>query len=192
MEDDERTALLDLDGTVADYDLVLAREMRRLESPQERPYDTRERKVPPYVEARRELIKSKPGFWRSLPRLDLGFDVVNCLTEVGFSIMVLTKGSETISLAWKEKYEWCQEHLPFAAVTVTQENGKSLVYGRVLVDDHPGFYIPWLAHRPRGLVIAVAQPWNEDASTLDPRIIRYDGTNLLRVREAILRAYSRS
>ena len=48
---------------------------------------------------------------------------------------------------------------------------KGGVYGRVLVDDWPGYVEDWLAHRPRGLAIMPAHPYNEDFK--HPNVIRY-------------------
>jgi len=46
--------------------------------------------------------------------------------------------------------------------TPNDSQKKSLVYGKVLVDDWPDYYLPWLGVRPRGLVTVPAHPWNAD------------------------------
>lgn len=130
-------------------------------------------------QARRKLVQRVPGFWRGLARIELGFDVVGTLQSAGFSIHVLTKGPQSNSIAWSEKLDWVRQHLPGATVTVTGD--KSIAYGRVLVDDWPEYFLPWLARRPRGLVVAVAQPWNldyaEGGRLAHPNVLRYDGRN---------------
>lgn len=184
---DDRIALLDLDGTVADYDGAMTAALARLAAPEEPraiPYGDAE---PAYMKERRRLIKSQPGFWRNLPVLERGFHVVRVLQELGFGIHVLTKGSRDATASWTEKFEWVRTYLPDASVTISQD--KSLVYGRVLVDDWPDYFNPWLRVRPRGLVIAIAHPWNE--MTTDSRVIRYDGTNLDQVTDALRKVYER-
>lgn len=185
---DDNIALVDLDGTVADFDRSMRDRLAPLCSPGEPAYNgAAYDDVPPYIKARREIIKRQPGFWSELPTIDLGFDVVACLREAGFRLNVLTKSSKNNPRVWTEKIQWCLEHLPDAQITITEE--KTNVYGKVLVDDFPPYFLPWLKVRPRGLVIAVAQPWNEGVT--HPNVIRYDGTNLPQVRDAIERAYKR-
>ena len=184
---DDNIALVDLDGTVADFDSAMKLRLAPLCGPHEPDYGDNYDDVPPYIKARRDLIKRQPGFWRVLPTIDLGFDVVNCLRDVGFRLNILTKCPKRNPRVWTEKVEWCVEYLPDAQITLTEE--KTNVYGKVLVDDYPPYFLPWLKVRPRGLVIAVAQPWNKDFT--HPNLIRYDGTNLPQVMEAIERAYKR-
>lgn len=182
----DRVALVDLDGTVADYDGAMQARMASLKSPGEPDFIGWD-DVPPHIKARRDLVKHNPGFWRTLPRLQHGFDVVGELRRIGFEIHVLTKGPALATRAWTEKVEWCQEHLPDAMVTVTQD--KSLVFGRVLVDDFPPYFERWLQVRPRGLVVSVAHPWN--AHVDHPNVVRYDGTNLETVAERLRAAFDR-
>jgi len=195
----DRIALVDLDGTVADYSAALAREMHAIQHPDEVAYVDRyveatKRVELPHVEARRKLIQRVPGFWRSLPRLQLGFEVVDALRSARFQIHVLTKGPKTNAGAWAEKLEWAREHLPDATVTVTGD--KSIMYGRVLVDDYPPYFNAWLENRPRGLVVCVAHDWNEifkrGGSAEHPNIFRYDGSNLADLSRALKRAFERA
>lgn len=189
----DKVALIDLDGTVADYDAAMGRYMRLLQSPGETAYTDRLSnldgggKEPSHIEARRKLVQQLPGFWRYLPRLALGFEIVDELRTLGFDLHVLTKGPKKTPSAWSEKVEWCQEHLPDVSVTVGSD--KSLVYGRVLVDDWPEYFEKWLDVRPRGLVVCVAHPWNADC--IDPRVFRYDGTNREELRRRLTAAYER-
>jgi 5'(3')-deoxyribonucleotidase len=188
-------ALIDLDSTVADYDKALREVMRSLEAPNEPAYADRYTNgaEPAYIEARRKLVQRQPGFWRNLEKIPLGFEVVDELRRAGFKLHVLTKGPQKNGAAWGEKLEWSREHLPDATVTVTGD--KSIVYGRVLVDDFPPYFLAWLANRPRGLVISVAHPWNEgfkkDGAQAHPNVLRYDGTDVIELREALRRARDR-
>lgn len=206
MQEDDRVALIDLDGTVADYDTAMKSELDVLRSPGEPPVVDRymdregqEVREAPHLEKRRKLIQQKPGFWRNLPRHPLGFQVIEEMRALKFTLGVLTKGPGKTPGAWTEKFEWCQLNLPDADVTITQN--KARVYGRVLFDDWPDYFVPWLKHRPRGLVISVAQPWNANMSEIvaqakamgaeSPRIVRYDGTNIEELRAQLHWAYNR-
>jgi 5'-nucleotidase len=178
-------ALFDLDGTLADYDGAMKKQYRELCSDQElalmgpdfNPSDIREG----YVHARTRRIRNTPNFWFDLPRYQAGFEVLKIARELEFEIHALTKGPKSNAMAWAEKVLWCQKHVPdFDGIHIGQK--KSLVYGKVLVDDWPGYYMQWLEVRPRGLVVVPAHPWNE-GHTSHPNIVRYDGANLNEVRE---------
>lgn len=192
-ETEDKTADVDLDGTVADYDRRMQEELFKLMSPGEKvPPDRSQADYDdaPHMKARRLLIKSQPGFWRNLPRIELGFQVVEVLREIGFRINVLTKGpsAKSVLRAWTEKAEWAAEHMPYASVTITQH--KHFHYSRVLFDDWPDYWMPWLKVRPRGLVISVAQPWNVHIPP-SANFIRYDGENIDAVRVMAERAFNR-
>lgn len=175
-------ALVDLDGTVADFDLQMKTDLAALASPAEQPRpdgdngsDTFD---PPWLKARKHLIRFIPGWWENLPVYKPGMEIVGLLREAGFTLMVLTKGPFNAPAAWAEKVKWCRRHLPDASVTITEDKG--LVYGRVLVDDWPAYGIRWLQWRPRGLLIVPAQPWNtldQYPEELHPNIWRAPGAN---------------
>ena len=78
---------------------------------------------------------------------------------------------------------------------MTLAGNKSLVYGRVLYDDFVPYFEGWLRHRPRGFVVCLAQPWNEDfapgGSKERDSVLRYDGTNLAEARARLQQAFDR-
>lgn len=172
-------ALVDMDGTLCDYYGQLTRDLEALRSPADPPPDA----DAPWQRAREAAIRRQPGWWRGLPRLPLGFDVLTELQALRFEVHVLTKGPVSAPSAWTEKLEWCQQHLPGVPVTITMDKG--LVYGKVLVDDYPPYVLRWLTWRPRGLVVMPAQPWNADFT--HPSVLRYDGSDLEAVRVALRR-----
>lgn len=172
-------ALVDMDGTLCDYHGAITRDLAGLRSPGDPPPD----EDSPWQRAREAVLRRQPGWWRNLPRLQLGFDVLAELQALQFEVHVLTKGPVSTPGAWTEKLEWCQHHLPGVPVTITMDKG--LVYGKVLVDDYPPYVQRWLTWRPRGLVIMPAQPWN--AEFHHPNAIRYTGDNLLEIRAALRR-----
>lgn len=168
-------ALIDMDGTVADYDSALQRDLRLLLSPGETlilPHT--EKEEAPYLKQRVKLIRNQPGWWRALAPITSGLQIVEILRKLGFALNVLTKGPRSNSNSWTEKREWCLQYLPDALVTVTED--KSLVYGKILVDDWPAYAESWLKWRPRGWVIMPAHPWN--LSFEHPRVIRYDSAQM--------------
>lgn len=179
----EPIALFDLDGTLADFDRSMRAHLEALRSPGEDPKleDTQNEEVP-HMKARRRLIKSQPGFWRGLAPIPFGFTLLTLARELRFRCHVLSKGPRKMSLAWSEKVEWCNEHVPDLPILLAEDKG--LVYGKLLVDDWPEYIERWVQWRPRGLVLAVAQPWNLGIDSVFPQnVVRFDGTNLAEVRE---------
>lgn len=167
-------ALIDLDGTVADYDHAMREALLKIHSPGEPPLEDSLREAPVWMEERQKLIKQSVGFWRNLPRIHRGFTVVAALRELRFRLMVLSKGPTKTSSAWTEKLLWCQEHLPDAGVAIISEpDAKGMVYGRVLVEDWPPFIEHWLEARPRGLVVLIDHPYNRGFE--HPQVFRYVG-----------------
>ena len=175
-------ALVDMDGTLADYDGAMARDLAKMASPNEAPEEIGyEKPHDPHIWERMKLIKANGDWWENLPRFKLGFDVLEILEDLGFYVSVLTQGPKANPIAWSHKVKWCVKNIPDIDITITRNKG--LVYGKVLVDDYPEYVEQWLAHRPRGLVIMPAQNWNKDFK--HPNVIRYDGSNWHQVQEAL-------
>lgn len=191
----DRIALIDLDGTVANYDKSMSERQRAIQAPGETPYTGRFAGLiePPHMEARRKMIQLLPGFWRDLEPIPMGFEVIEEMKTLGFQLAVLTKGPRKTPNAWGEKVEWVCKHLPDALINVSED--KSMVYGRVLFDDFPPYFEKWLEVRPRGLVICLAHPWNEEFKKgglrEHPNVFRYDGKNRDELRVRLTAAYER-
>jgi len=173
----EPIALVDMDGTLANYDFAMRRDLLRLASPEEvhllnESKDMHSLERMPHWKARMDLIKRTPGWWRDLPRMEAQFRVVDLMRKMYFDLHILTKGPWKTTSAWSEKVEWCREHTPFASVHVGEDKG--LVYGKVLMDDWPHYILRWLTWRTRGLVVMPAQPWNEGFE--HPNVVRWDGS----------------
>lgn len=178
-----KIALIDLDGTLADYDAAMLRDLNAIRSPDE-PIET----VPhsseaPYMKARAKLIRSQPGWWLNLEPMKRGFDIVKLLKKYEFNLHVLTKAPHSVDEAWTEKVKWCKKHLPDTDITISQEKG--LVYGKILFDDWPPYALAWLEHRPRGLVIMLEQRWNKDFS--HPQVVKYTGENIAEIEDRIIK-----
>ncbi len=165
-------ALFDLDGTLADFDYAMRAQLELVRHPTEDPkLDETAYEDVPHVHARRHLIKNQPGFWRNLRPIHAGFQILEETRALGFHHNVLSKSPHKIPHAAGEKIEWCKKHLEGMPITLSEDKG--IVYGRVLVDDWPEYVGRWLQHRPRGYVIAVAQPWNTHIEMMSPgRVLR--------------------
>lgn len=168
-------ALIDMDGTIADYDGRIREELLKLAGPGDPKLPGHLHDSPEWLQARIDLIRSQEGFWRGLDQIPLGFAVLGVLRELGYTLHVLTKGPAQMTSAWTEKREWCHQHLPQIKVTVTEDKGLS--YGKVLFDDYPPYIEGWLQHRPRGKVIMPNHPWNQDFQ--HPQVFRlHDASDL--------------
>lgn len=175
---DELIAAFDLDSTLAGYHERLCEHLESMRYTHEPRWnwdnDWQEYKWPEWLSARIRIIKSMVGFWRTLPRLEAGFDILKVANDYEFNCQVLTRGPKWHPPAFQEKVEWCAEHVPDLHVNLVRN--KERYYGKVLVDDWPEYFEKWLQVRPRGWVIAVAQPWNRDV--VHPRLIKYNGKNI--------------
>lgn len=154
-------ALVDLDGTLADFQGAMRRDLEALRSPSEPPtVDFDDEKQAAHIKARWHMIKHQPDWWFNLEFLPSGAWLVQALKMIGYKIHLLSRAPRRNPGAWEQKVRWGMRHVPDAEMTLTPTKGN--FYGRVLVDDWPSYIEPWLEHRPRGLVIMPDQPWNQD------------------------------
>lgn len=190
----EKIALFDLDGSLADFDRAMRRDLRLMRFPGEPEIadDTNLHDLEAefsYIEARMNFIKSKRGWWRELPRIESGFAIVREAQSIGYHIDILTKASRKQSQAWMEKVQWCEEQPELAEADIHLTMNKGLVYGKLLFDDFPYYMTKWLRHRPRGLGIMPVTPYNVAYS--QPNVLKYDGANIEAVVTAMQIAYDR-
>jgi 5'-nucleotidase len=180
--------LFDLDGSLADHDASLLRDLRSVAGTDEPPIDDIWclDKIP-FMKARIDLIRSQPGWWFNLKPIVEGLMVFHAAEKIGFCNHILTKGPKTKPLAWKEKVEWCHKHLgEDHPVHITMDKG--MVYGKFLYDDYPEYMLRWLKYRPRGLGIMPVRPNNKDFQ--HPNVLMYNG-NLGEVIVALEQCYRR-
>jgi FMN phosphatase YigB (HAD superfamily) len=168
--------LFDLDGTLADFDAAMKRDMSALAAPGEPESPPEREDEPTHLALRRRMVKRQPGFWRNLAPINLGISLFREAVRMGYRTAVITKAPRTNFPAWSEKVEWSHAHLlkidPELQVNLVEDKG--LVYGKALVDDWPPYVEAWLAHRPRGLVILPDRPWNQ--GLVHPRVFRMYST----------------
>lgn len=151
-----RIALFDMDETLTNFRGPLKERLLKMQGPQEEfPADLWN--MPDHWYERAQAIKREPGFWRGLPKLQWGWDVLGICTEIGYDIHVLTKGPTTGTLAWHEKADWVHEYLPQAKFHITED--KRTIAGRVFVDDHWPFMELWLRDRPYGIGVINQSPF---------------------------------
>lgn len=182
--------LFDMDDTLYDYLGQLRQDLELIRSPTDPPLPPNLwTDLPPWLRRRILLITSRPGWWLKLPKYRLGWDLYETAVEIGYAVEILTKGPSENFYAWAEKAERISKDLGKTAVANIVGKSKQLYYGRVLVDDYPRYVSEWLAHRPRGLAILPAQAYNAEFS--HPNAIRYDGTNMKIIADAMRRAFDR-
>lgn len=184
MEGEKPVALVDMDGTLCDYHNALKKGIADV-------FGDKAEKIETSIREKVEtLVKSQAGWYRNLKPLPLGLAIYRMLREIGFQIVICSKGSKWSKNSWTEKTEWVAEHLD-EDVLMNLTQVKQLVYGRVFVDDYPAHFLPWLDHRPRGIVIVPAQEWNREVKE-DSRIHKvYTEEDIAKVRPVLERAYSR-
>jgi len=189
-EEISKVANFDMDNTLCDYMGSMRYWLKCLSSPEEPVFDLNSKDTPPlYVSQRMSLIKQIPGWWKQLPILTTGMSLLTMAKEIGFRINILTKGPWKSEQAWTEKVQWCRENIDVEhEITITQD--KSLVYGKILVDDWPEYIIPWLNSRPRGLVLMPAYEYNEHLK--HPNVIRINNRySHSTIKESLIVAYNR-
>lgn len=167
----EPIALIDMDGTLCDYEGAMNEGLRAIAAPGEKMPENFDEDIPEYMKNRQSLIKKQVGWWENLRFTDFGQKILSKLRELKFELHILTKGPWSTTSAWTEKVKWCRTNVPDASITITEDKG--LVYGRVLVDDYPGYIERWLEWRPRGTVIMPSYPYN--AGFEHPNVFRYRG-----------------
>lgn len=201
LESETPVALFDMDNSLYAFEEQMRRDLHTLMSPGEpdpwkvlspngyiKDLFTAEAEMP-WLKARADLIKMRPGWWRDLPRFALGWDIYAMCLKIGFEIEILTKAPHNKPHVAAEKVECIRKDPDLKDCTMHLSERKGRVYGRVLVDDYEPYCLSWLKHRPRGLCIVPAHYYNVDFK--HPNVIRYTGTNKDEVENALHAAFHR-
>ena len=188
----ERIALFDMDNTLYDYEGALRAGLAEMASPDEPDYTVPTTPIwdIDFLRKRMQLLKKVPGFWRDLPKLRMGWDILRTAIMARFEIHILTKGPKGLPQAWAEKVEAIRrdfEGVQPRSIHITEN--KSQVYGRVLVDDWPEYIEAWLQYRPRGTVIMPVHDYNKGYK--HPQVLPYNGEDIEAVANALEEAYDR-
>ena len=185
----EKIALFDMDGTLFDHRGPLIRDLEYLRSPGEPEWTSDViDDSPEYIKRRASLIRQSSEWWENLPKLQLGWDVLEIAKELEYRIMILTQGPRSNPSSWAGKKRCIDKNLG-SDIDMTITRDKGLVYGTLLVDDFPPYAKRWLKWRKNGLVIMPAS--DENSGFSHSQVIRYDGSNLERVKEAMVKARRR-
>ena len=177
-------ALVDMDGTITDYDSIIVKEMDKMRHPKEPPYihNGPSTKYPPYLRDRLESIRNRPNWWLNLPTISGGMEIVINLSDIGYKIVILTKAPSRSPNAYTEKYLWCVKYLGKVSVMVTTGE-KELVRGDVLIDDNVDYVEKWAIENPRSMVLIPKHQWNADyvpnrETHPNNRFVHYDNNEL--------------
>lgn len=187
----DRIALFDMDGTICDYIGSMKKELNKLKAPGEPDVDPFKIDDDPkfqYIWDRMDLVKSDEDWWANLPKLSLGFDILEMTTELGYYNEILTQAPKTKPAALAGKLRWILSNME-DDIDFTMTRNKSRHYGRVLVDDFPGYVVPWLEFRKNGLVIMPSNEYNTGFK--HPQVIMYDGQNKEQVRDGLIEALNK-
>jgi phosphoglycolate phosphatase-like HAD superfamily hydrolase len=187
-------ALFDLDGCLANYELAMRTGLNAMRSPNEPEIDEETNlwemeENHRYLKYRMDLLKTMPGFWSNLKVIQDGMQILHSASSMGFRINILTKASSSKPNAWKEKVEWCQQHIGTNIDINITSGQKGMVYGKFLYDDYPEYMLSWLKYRPRGLGIMPVNNQNKDFS--HPNVIKYEEGNYWEVIDAMRSVYER-
>ena len=171
-------ALFDMDDTLCDTMGQLRIDLSKVVSNEEllqfKPYENSTH----HIREKRKEIMSKPGWWRDLPKLKAGFDILNITRELGYENYIVTKGPAKLDLAFTEKRQWQKRETPDLKFIITDD--KSIIEGNVLIDDWPPYLESWLKYHPNGKAIMPLNSYN--LSFEHPKILKYDSTNISEVR----------
>jgi hypothetical protein len=184
-----KIALIDFDGTLCNYDQALDAGIKSCSSPEQykeidkqlaahRGRDELE-EMWPWFKNLVKMVKAQPDWWFKLEKLPTADPLISRLKEIGFTIRGLTAAPYGNPDASAQKLRWFQANIdPVISgngSTIMLGRDKALVYGRVLFDDWPSYFLPWLKSHPRGIVFCPAWKWNDTTEVRShPRVIRYD------------------
>ena len=86
----DNIALIDLDGTVCDHDGALERDLNLLRSPSEPLINISKwrdkSKMPSHISSRTYMIRDRSCWWRDLPPIKQGMDLVGAMSKMGYRI----------------------------------------------------------------------------------------------------------
>lgn len=108
-------ALFDIDDTLCDTTGQTNLDLRKVfNDGREIITDYTSERCQAYMRREIRRIRSQPGWWTNLPRLNDGFQLYNLMQSEGVEIEILTKMPETYPLALWEKLQWRKKNTPRA------------------------------------------------------------------------------
>jgi hypothetical protein len=180
----EIIALFDMDDTLFDHNGQLISDLKKTQKTEDPPITASDVfSLPKYLIERSHQIRGTREWWANLPKFQLGWDIWQIAEELDFKREILTRANLKNPNMWSGKIDCIVKHFGYTIPPTITASLKSRHYGNLLVDDYPQYCLDWLSKRPRGLVIIPAHDYNKNFK--HSQAIRYDGTNLGQVREAM-------
>lgn len=135
----KKTALIDMDNTLFDYEGQLRKDLEKIRSSYEPAIEDLWDESVEWINNRMHLIKSNAGWWENLPKFKLGWDIYEVLKKLEFECCILTKAPRRINKAWTEKVQCIVNHFGEDVDIDIVRKSKHRTFGHVLVDDYPDY-----------------------------------------------------
>jgi len=135
--------LIDMDGTIADFEGYLFQQYAELYPTQPLPdaintgFYVAKRYPEPYSQRLWEIITA-PNFFRSLPPIDGALEAIAALEARGHTLFLCTSPLLVYENCVLEKFQWVDEHLGKSWIPrMILATDKTVVTGDIIIDDKP-------------------------------------------------------
>ncbi len=78
----ENVALFDMDGTLCDYVGQLSEDLKKLAAPGESDFVGELKDAPSHIKIRADIIRSSQEWWKNIPRLQSGWDILKVAKDL--------------------------------------------------------------------------------------------------------------
>lgn len=142
--DTNQTILIDMDGVLADWELLFDTDCRRFfpqfEWPEvytRRVYNLTAGLTQAQIDAT-YAVMDRPGFYTDLRPLPGAREALNEMAAAGYNVVICTSPTTTNRTCASDKLNWMNEHIGqgWADRTIITKD-KTLVRGDILIDDKP-------------------------------------------------------
>jgi len=163
--------LLDMDGTVVDWDSGFRKAWANRSTIDRTKSYAMEDCVPAEFKEEAKQVMMSPGFFRHLPAFPNAIEEVRKMENAGFQIWFCTSPLLGNATCCQEKLEWIQEHFGEEYVKrVILCQDKTTVRGDILVDDKPNIMG---LHHPTWQQCIFDAPYNQNRMDL-PRMLQWN------------------
>lgn len=145
--DTNQTILIDMDGVLADWELLFDNDCRRFFPQFEWPevytrttFDLTAGISQAQIDAT-YMVMDRPGFYVDLQPLPGAGRALNEMVAAGFNVVICTSPTTTNATCASDKLNWMNEHIGqgWADRTIITKD-KTLVRGDILIDDKPDIH----------------------------------------------------
>lgn len=151
--------LLDVDGVVADFNVLL--EEFPLEIPEDPPWNFIDLYPPDVKEEVLERL-ADPAWWARLPVIEGAHEGVNYLRGVGYDIKWVTAPWQSCPGWAVVRKAWLARNFQVDPDEVNPTSEKHLVDGDRMVDDKPSNITEWSKAHPQGVAILFDSRFNRN------------------------------